>query len=687
MNRIKDILKRHWAIIALVVISAVVYHRWLSFGIFSFADYGFRFPETLKDYFTVSLWRSNSMLGYPNLTVWMLLFDALPGIFGRFGFASNVADKFFIFWPFVFATPLASFFLARRILRNDVAAFVSALVYSFNTYFLAINTQGHFSLSVAGAFAPLVILFFMKSVEESRIAFSVVSALLLFIVGSYDFRVAYVIAAVIFLYFLFSIIMERSKEYLKKSTASFSVFVFLALLLNLYWMLSFAKMGPSSDIEVLSRSIIDFSLNLPRAMTLFHPFWTGSVPTWFDAQNIPFYFWLIPVFAVLGFWLGRKNKNVIFFGLISLFGIILTKQTADPFGNLYLWLHAHLPGFGAFREASKFFILIAMGYSILIGSFVTWIVSNWVEGKTKIWGKYGMIILVSGLFLWNAQSIVTGKMGTIFVPRNPSQDDLKLRKLVNGQDDFYRTLWVPLVSNFPSYSNVHPMMNAIDLEKGSWESFSENLGQGGDDDRGQRIVDTFNLPYSKNLLSLSSVRYVMIDNKKEFYVDSLKDIPYLKKTDAGVKNFTVLENQDYRPHIYATAERETIHKDIPFQKLDYVQISPVKYSVVLKNAKDPLFLNFSEAYHPNWKLGLGNDFLSDSDHFQNDAKLNSYHVDPQKICASGGCVKNSDGTFDINLTLYFSPQAYLDSGLIVMVATLFGSLAFLAYELKKRHNE
>jgi len=56
------------------------------------------------------------------------------------------------------------------------------------------------------------------------------------------------------------------------------------------------------------------------------------------------YFWLIPIFAFAGLWVGRKNKDVVFFGVMALIGILLSKQVDDPFPGLYPWLFKNVPG-------------------------------------------------------------------------------------------------------------------------------------------------------------------------------------------------------------------------------------------------------------------------------------------------------------------------------------------------------
>lgn len=55
-----------------------------------------------------------------------------------------------------------------------------------------------------------------------------------------------------------------------------------------------------------------------------------------------------------------------FFALLALLGVFLSKQVAPPGGVIYKILFEYFPGFSAFREASKFFVLIAMSYSVMI---------------------------------------------------------------------------------------------------------------------------------------------------------------------------------------------------------------------------------------------------------------------------------------------------------------------------------
>jgi hypothetical protein len=166
---------------------------------------------------------------------------------------------------------------------------------------------------------------------------------------------------------------------------SFLVFlsIIIVFLLNAYWLLAFGKTGTLTVNSFFSRELFGNEfLNINYAFTLFHPFWTGKRTTEFIIQPIPFTFWLIPLVAFIGLFLQRKKKNILFFGMVALVGIFLTKQVGQPFPNLYPWLYTHFPGFNAFREASKFFFIVALGYSVLIAAFIDWMWSKWKQTGT-----------------------------------------------------------------------------------------------------------------------------------------------------------------------------------------------------------------------------------------------------------------------------------------------------------------
>ena len=184
----------------------------------------------------------------------------------------------------------------------------------------------------AFAVAPLVLFFYKRFLNNFNYTYGLLTALSLSICCAYEPRGAYVLCFVLFLYAVY--------RYLNSSLLStnpikiiwlFSIPAVVFTLLNFYWAFSLAGVHDATG-HILQRGLWgDIYYDITRAFTLFHPWWTGKEIAIFSIQPIPFYFWLIPLFATFGFILNRKNKEVVFYAIIALLGILLTKQSGPPF--------------------------------------------------------------------------------------------------------------------------------------------------------------------------------------------------------------------------------------------------------------------------------------------------------------------------------------------------------------------
>jgi len=702
-------------VILLSLLGLFVYHRWISLSIFAYGDLYMQFKEEASDFLALSFWHPNYGFGQIDLGSWALPIKIIYGILGRLGLDTNIANKLVFLWPFIFLTPITGFLLTKKVLKNNLAAIVGSFVFSYNTYFLAIATHGHLTLMMAPIFAVLAILFFIKTLDNVSPPKIIYTSLLLFITGFYDFRVLYMTIFIFLFYFIYFLITQKCFQ-LKSAIKIF--FIFLSVLiffgiLNVYWIFPSVMTHSFSENSVLSRDLVfDNYLNISRSITLFHPFWNGSQPDWFNPQTIPFYFWLIPIIAFSGLYLKRKNKLVVFFGFIALIGILLSKQIDLPFENLYLGLRQYLPGFGAFREATKFYFLIILGYSVLIGAFVSWIDEKWRKNRQEAYFKYLLIFFVSLLFLWNTKPLITGTIGSTFIPRHIPKDYLVFKDFINRQPEFFRTFWLPTYSKWSFYNYNHPMISATELERAGTNSLLRGYVDGRETDSFKtNVVGILNKYTSNNFINTASIKYVIIpiedstndDNlfadygNRDFYIQELAKISYLKKIDIGTQNLIIYENENFRPHIYLTKTLESIHKYSSFYSIDFSEQNPSKYTIRLTNISGLVFLNFSESYHPDWKLKLGNgNWISDifsknqlqpnTNHIMNDSRFNSFYINPKDIIQNhlGTYTKNKNGGIDFVLTLYFAPQNYFYLGLIFSSAILFACVVYLVWVYFKK---
>jgi hypothetical protein len=663
----------------------------------------FHFSEPIREWFALpTVWISQHGIGSVNIGSSQWPFFSMYGLLGHFYDNSALIDKIVVLTPLVVFFPVGIYLLSLHITKSIGGSFVSSLIFCLNTY-LILGRTGHLTLMMSFALAPLGLLLFIKTIQEKKLCLGVVTGLLFFLIGSYEIRGFYIFIWVCFFYYLWRMfIVDRPtiKSVIRTSLFA-SIPVILFLLLNSYWILGLSKLDVISNNSIFSRGLFgDGYMNIREALTLFHPFWTGAKLEMFVVQPIPLHFYLIPIFASLGFWLNRKNKQILFFGIIALFGVFLSKQSSQPFPEAYQWLYDNLPGFNAFREASKFYFLIALGYSVLIGSFVSWLFNKWKSGYFQVVGKYVLIAIIGIMFLWNGKSVFTGEIGTLFVSRHIPQDYIILKDYLTKQDDFFRTFWVPTHSRWSIYTNNHPKVGFVDMFLSDWRPLIGDTGKKIQNTPGFEVMQD---PKVSNLLTESSIKYVIIplqdiENDDDFYiyygernkyVEVIDQLAYLKKIDIGMEDMLIYENSSYRPHIYLS-DRQSEEKTTS-AVLDYKQINPTEYRISIRNLSNEQEIVFTDSYHPGWQITGGekswSDWLSSKGqvlpghtHNKTPYGLNSFSLDPQSVRDSVSSDKysvNADGSIDIDLTLYFAPQSYFYLGSIVSLTTLSVSVIYL----------
>ena len=313
--------------------------------------------------------------------------------------------------------------------------------------------------------------------------------------------------------------------------------------------------------------------------------------------------------------------------------------------------------------------------------------------------RYAAVVGIAGLALWNANSLVTGRIGTMFIPREIVPDYYRYREFINDQPEYFRVLSVPVPSKWMVYTNRHPKAGLIDLMRGPWEEFSLPAMDGHPEREERKALSPLEQGFSDRLLDVSAIRYVVVprddpDNAddlfgaygdRDVFLAHLDALPYLRRIDAGTGSVVVYENADARPHLYLTGEPETIRRDVSTREVTYEAVSPSEYRVeiseeVLSTLPESAYLDFSESYHPGWKVRVGEFswrdalrrpeyFLPDAIHAENDAGLNTFRLDRDSLVPGG------DGV--VRLTVFFRPQAHLYLGLWISGGVLVLCLVFL----------
>lgn len=123
-------------------------------------------------------------------------------------------------------------------------------------------------------------------------------------------------------------------------------------------------------------------------------------------------------------------------------------------------------------------------------------------------------------------------------------------------------------------------------------------------------------------------------------------------------------------------------------------LAPTARTVHIKGATTPFYVVMRETFHWQWRLELNNSKVNDgirawlpnvspnavaqADHFAINGTMNGWYIDPGALCqANQGCIKNADGSYDMELLIEYVPQRWLYAGLLVSGAALLGVVGFI----------
>lgn len=694
-------MKKVLSVAFLLLLSAFVYRDWFTFKLFSYGDYVYYTKNALASYFPFSVWVGNFDVGGFDVLFWRLPQYILFAVGARSGLEFNVLDRFIIFWPWVVLSVVPMYFLLNTLVKNELAKILGVMVFAFNTYFLSISTQGHLLISVASCFSIATFALFKRFVDTKESVLLPLISILLLMVTIYDLRIAYItfwlIAA--FLGYKFWVDKDARKSWVKIIFGFFTILAFYVGL-NLYWVIPTIFSGGAVSQNILERSLFGNEfLNILYSYSLFHPFWTGFEPSWFEIQKINPLSWVLPIFALIGFMYGRKNMFIVFVGLIAALGIFLTKQASIPLSGAYEFLFNYLPGFSAFREASKFYYLVAFSYALLIAFAIDKFASK--KGNYKVFSVV-IVVVTSAVLIWNIKPVVTGEIGSLFIEREIPDDYKKFNEFVESQDSYFRVVWVPRPSRWLDATNKNPQVSLLDFLNKDWKDFRPKKflelyehGKAAEADIGLAFLRD---PKAEELLASISAKYIVMpisdeknaDNVYQFLgrnsgevYDSLKQIPYLKEIKIDGSQLRVFELETYSNIIVGfenSTEIEVVSK----------MVSPSHYEVQIQDVSDDINIYFSNKYDEKWMLLAGEMdpmelLLNEVEYIKpekTNANTNKYYINVEKFCQdNAACKKDPSGKYSINLTLFYKPQAYFFLGSIISIIVIaiagFGVFLFL----------
>jgi hypothetical protein len=645
----------------------VPFQQWLSLHSLLGGDWRFFWPENIGNFANFPLsWDTSLNTGIGSSafsSIWINTYLNFTAFISNLGLPWSLVGLLFWILPVFFLSFTSSFLLYRYIFPGSkFSGVLAGIIYASNTYILMILSGGQLGVSLAYSLVPLVLCMFMKAINDLNYKTTILFSLVLALEVLFDPRIAYLTGTAILVYVFF----KRSSfgKFYKEIYFAFFIPAVMVILTHSYWIFPIfffhiipVPIGFYSVEGLRFFSFADFS----HSLSLLHPNWPENIfgKIYFMKSE----FLLLPIMAFSSLlFLGLRRRIVLFFTALALLGAFLAKGTNPPFGEIYVWFFNNFPGFVAFRDPTKWYILVAVSYSVLVPFSMFSMgkkLQNYFNSKIRL-GIFFLTVLTYVLFitLWIFLIFpgVLGQLGKNFKIITVPKEYLTLKDFLSKDKYFYRTLWIPAWQRFGYFSNLHPAISASDFFKVN--SSKEN-------------IDLLKKSETSKLLLESSVKYVVVpyDSLGEFFLKDREcddgQFNYLVKEIGGVKWLKKIRAFEKIAvfEIYPSAGGFKDHFWSPDSdlKINYKYINPTKYEVHVESAREGDVLVFSEGFDKNWQAKTV-DYSANSTSY--DKVFNSF-------------VLEKDGNY--TLDVYYEPQKWVNIGLWISGITLVITVSFLSF--------
>ena len=436
---------------------------WLTTNSLSAGDWPYLFRENIAEFSFPPKW--------PFL--WLTPFYQLTTkIFVQYlGFSWELTEKIVWFWPFLILAGFSSWYLTRQLFgkKNFLLFTFYFLLFTFNTYILMVVGGGQMGVALSYSLAPLVLGRFINSLTSSRVnelKRLFLTGVILAIQIMFDPRIAFLTLGAVVLCWIIN--HPPAGEAGLKSLKNLIFPLLIAIFLNLYWILPTIRLGAPTQLESYRESGWMNYLSIAKfsdGISLLHPNWPENIfgKTYFMKPE----FIILPILAFssllfLKSLITNYQLLITYFALLALIGTFLAKGVNPPLGMINRWLF-QIPGFNLFRDPTKFYILVALSYSLLIPFSISQIYI-WLTSKFKA-SKYLanlFLLFVICWLLFLIKPLILGQLGGTFKAKEVPQEYIILKDFLVNDQSSGRVLWLPVKQRFGFSSQNHPAINSED---------------------------------------------------------------------------------------------------------------------------------------------------------------------------------------------------------------------------------
>lgn len=411
-------------------------------------DFPYVYPDVVLQGLSLpQVWSDNANgLGQSTiLTLWSWPIGVLYGTGTYIGIEFSALAKLFGIVPAFVVGVLGINYFLKSYGFSPKARWIPGVFYLTNTYFLLLIDGGQLAVALAFSWFPLAYTLFEKSPKRVLAALSVV------VLGFFDIRFLYILAILIGLRVLY--LRKLPREWVVKGLLVLLFF----LLLNIYWILPalFERQNLNMPIVngVNQASWLSFT-NIGHALLILQPHWWSNQFGIVTPLRPEFY--ILTFLAFFALFVKSKNKDVNFWFLVAVVAAFLVKGTNPPFEKVYSLFFTYIPGFSLFRDSTKFFFILVLAYTFLIG-----ITTQYLIKKKYIFRAVValFVIYVFSLML----PFLKGNMNGI-LSQPPNQNlFMQTSQYFSTDNSFSRILWLPSRPLLGYGSIKHPLVEGFNL--------------------------------------------------------------------------------------------------------------------------------------------------------------------------------------------------------------------------------
>lgn len=358
--------------LAILVPTLLFYFGWFLPGLIIGGDFQYRPQEYFAEQCSYNTWQS--ILGGGSYTVFSAQLPKFPIFYTSclLNFMPyELLSRVLFLFPFLILSVIGMYrLLSYWWPKKHYLHIFGTVFYLINPTVLERLYRAHVWMPMVYALTPWIVLKFYKGIKNKNYFSVVWAAVLLSVALWYEIRMSMLVAALLFMMALAYLFYNYSKQllqFLLKSSILGGIVVFF---MNAFWLLPMLLYKP--EVFFQEDMVTESSLMGAGKYTgTLLQAWHLSPLSW---NNLYYPGVIAIIIFFIGFFLYSWKKSdkwwVMFTGLATLLFVFLGKGSYPPVGEWFVWMGMNIPFFVGYRVSSKFLLIAAFTFAIIIGWFV-----------------------------------------------------------------------------------------------------------------------------------------------------------------------------------------------------------------------------------------------------------------------------------------------------------------------------